>query len=67
MIVFFNTIQALDKPCRWCQYVHVWIKAGKAIPRADKQRAPNKEMNSSRFGIATAKRTKNRNMLYCNY
>lgn len=31
--------------------------AGNANPSADKQKAPKSEMNNSRFGIATANKT----------
>lgn len=33
------------------------LTAGKAKPSADKQNAPNNEMNNSRLGIATANKT----------
>lgn len=39
------------------QRTHISINAGKAIPNADKQRAPNKDMNNPSLGIATAKAT----------
>lgn len=38
-------------------YTSVSINAGNAIPSDDKQSAPNREMNKSNFGIATAKIT----------
>lgn len=31
--------------------------AGKAMPNAERQRAPNSEINSSKFGMATANKT----------
>jgi len=40
--------------------VQIWMSAGKARPKADRHRAPNREMNSSRLGMATAKRTNER-------
>lgn len=33
------------------------IRAGKHIPKAERQRAPNNEMNSPRRGTATARTT----------
>lgn len=33
------------------------MRAGNAKPRADRQRAPNKDMNNSKLGIATASKT----------
>lgn len=35
------------------------IIAGKAMPSAERQRAPNKEMNKPNLGIATANKTAN--------
>lgn len=35
------------------------MMAGNAMPSADRHRAPNREMNSSRLGMATANRTAN--------
>lgn len=35
------------------------LTAGNASPSADKQNAPNNEINNSRFGIATANKTAN--------
>lgn len=42
------------------QYVHKSIIAGIAIPKAAKHNAPNNDINNSKFGIATAKRTINK-------
>jgi hypothetical protein len=56
---FFVTIKALGSPLVVFQYVDVSMRAGNANPNADRQRAPNREMNNSRFGIATASRTIN--------
>jgi len=42
--------------------VHVCIIAGNAKPNADKHNAPNNEINNSKFGIATAKRTAKKKM-----
>lgn len=39
------------------QNTAVSIKAGAIKPKNDKQREPNKEMKSSKFGIATARPT----------
>lgn len=33
------------------------LTAGKASPSADRQNAPNNEMNNSKFGMATANKT----------
>lgn len=44
----------------------VSIKAGNAKPSVDKQNAPNKEMNKSNFGIATANRTVKKYVIYLN-
>jgi len=52
--------QALPIPLVWYQCVQIWMSAGKARPKADRHRAPNREMNSSRLGMATAKRTNER-------
>lgn len=57
MIVFTKTMRAFWKPVVVFQCTKNSIRAGKARPRADKQRAPNSEMNSSKLGIATASRT----------
>lgn len=43
------------------QRTHNSIIAGNANPRADKQNAPNNEMNRPRRGIATANRTEIKN------
>lgn len=37
--------------------MHISIKAGNAIPSADKHNAPNKDMNKFKYGIATASKT----------
>jgi len=42
------------------QKVDVSMMAGKAMPSAAKHKAPKREMNSSRLGIATARRTVNK-------
>lgn len=52
-----TTIHTLLAPEIYFHSVHSWIMAGKARPKADRQRAPNREMKSSRFGMATASRT----------
>lgn len=39
------------------QYTQSSMIAGKAIPRAERHKAPKREMKSSRFGMATANRT----------
>ena len=39
------------------QKAQICIIAGKAIPRADKHNAPNKEMNNSSSGITAARTT----------
>lgn len=55
MIIFLKTIKA--KPnvsCRLFQNTNICAIAGKAIPMADKQKAPTSEMNNSKFGIAAA-------------
>lgn len=44
-------------PCVLYQWVQICIRAGKAKPKADKHKAPNNEMNNSKFGIATANKT----------
>ena len=33
------------------------MSAGNAKPNADRQRAPNNEINNSKFGMATANKT----------
>lgn len=61
MMTFLTTMKAFFQPVVWFQKTHVWIIAGNASPNADRHRAPNKEMNSSIFGMATASKTKPRN------
>lgn len=57
IVLFNSTIRTLRKPDTNFQYVNSSISAGKAKPRADKHRAPNSEINSSRLGMATASKT----------
>lgn len=59
MIVFLVTISAFSKPLVVFQKTHVCINAGNASPSAERQRAPNKLINNSKLGIATASKTKN--------
>lgn len=54
---FLSTIITFDKPFFSLWNVQYSTKAGKANPRAERQNAPNNEMNNSRFGIATANKT----------
>lgn len=42
---------------KFFQNTAVSIKAGATSPRNDKQREPNREIKSSKFGIATANPT----------
>lgn len=51
-----KTILPLN-PFKEYQKVLVWIMAGKANPKADKQKAPKREIKRSSFGMATAKAT----------
>lgn len=55
--VFRMTIQTFLNPLMYFQYAHNSMMAGNASPSDDKQRAPNNEMNNSKFGIATANKT----------
>lgn len=69
--VFRMTIQTFLNPLMYFQYAHNSMMAGNARPSDDKQRAPNNEINNSKFGIATANKTtkrqrkKKRNKLMC--
>lgn len=52
-------IHVFSKPVIVFQYVNNSMRAGKARPSADRQRAPHNEINNSRFGMATANKTTN--------
>ncbi len=54
---FFNTINTFSAPLICFQYVNNWIIAGNTNPNAERHKAPNREMNSSKLGIATASKT----------
>lgn len=56
---FFTTRMTFDRPFVCFANVQYSISAGNARPSADKHSAPKREMNSSRFGIATANITAN--------
>lgn len=56
-IAFLIIIHVFSNPVRVYQNVQHSIIAGKAKPNDDRQSAPNRDMNSSRFGMATASKT----------
>lgn len=58
IIVFFTIIHILAAPVFPFKNTSVSIRAGNASPSVDRQKAPNKLINKSSFGIATAKRTR---------
>lgn len=55
--IFLLSINFRAAPFVSFAYTSVSINAGNAIPSDDRQSAPNREMNKSNFGIATAKIT----------
>lgn len=55
--IFIENIISLGRPFTYSQYVAHSIIAGKARPNVDKQKAPNNEINNSKFGIAMARKT----------
>lgn len=57
MAAFFSTMITFSIPLICFQYVNNWIRAGNTSPNAERHSAPNKEINNSRLGIATARRT----------
>lgn len=59
MVRFFRMKIVFSRPCRESQKVSNWMMAGKAIPMVARQRAPMREMKSSRLGIAAARTTEN--------
>lgn len=54
---FLTTIKLNLNPSNEYQFVAVSIIAGKASPSADKHKAPKRDMNNPRLGMATARRT----------
>lgn len=65
MMTFLKTIKAKPNVSfRLHQNTNICAIAGKAIPIADKQKAPTSEINNSKFGIAAASITKT-NSLNC--
>lgn len=58
IIVFFTIIHILAAPVFPFKNTSVSIRAGNASPSVDRQKAPNKLINRSSFGMATAKRTR---------
>lgn len=54
---FFSTIITFSDPLMCFQYVNNWMRAGNTSPKAERQSAPNSEINNSKFGIATASKT----------
>ena len=54
---FFIIINALEHPVLVRQNTQHSMMAGKASPKNERHKAPNNEMNSSRFGMATANKT----------
>lgn len=51
------TIRNYEFSMKKLYFHHNQLTAGNANPRAERQNAPNKLMNNSRFGIATASKT----------
>lgn len=60
IIKFLNIIIAFERPVVSLWNVQYSTIAGNANPNADKHNAPNKLMNNSRFGIATANKTESK-------
>lgn len=54
---FLAIIKFNAAPCLLSLNTNVSNKAGKASPSNERHKAPNKEMNKSNFGIATARTT----------
>lgn len=57
-IIFFINNHIFSTPLTCFQYVQICMMAGNDKPNADKQSAPNNDINNSKFGIATANKTK---------
>lgn len=53
-------MNAFDAPDTSLWNVQYSTNAGNMRPNADKHNAPNKEINNSKFGIATASKTRNK-------
>ncbi|KAL1456407.1 hypothetical protein WDU94_001138 [Cyamophila willieti] len=57
MSTMSRTRMSLKGPNLSGHRTHISMMPGNAIPRADKQNAPNREMNSSSRGTSTARMT----------
>lgn len=57
--ILLTTSHTFLMPFVWYQYVQICMIPGKARPKADKHKAPKSDIKSSKFGMATARRTEN--------